>query len=75
MSVTTIEHPNIDERHRVQPALEHRAERFTGIELGRYVRDVYTYAHFPLVAGIVLTAVALETVTLVSVASSTTAAA
>jgi len=49
---------------RVQPALEHRAERFTGIELGRYVRDVYTYAHFPLVAGIVLTAVALETVTL-----------
>ena len=45
---------------RVQPALEHRAEAFTGIALGRYVRDVYTYAHFPLVAGIVLTAVALE---------------
>ncbi len=48
---------------RVQPALEHRAETFDGIARGRYVRDVYTYAHFPLVAGIVLTAVALEEMT------------
>ena len=35
-----------------------------GVERGRFVRDIYTYAHFPLVAGIVLIAVALEEVTL-----------
>jgi low temperature requirement protein LtrA len=49
---------------RVQPAFEHRAEVLTGVARGRFVRDIYTYAHVPLVAGIVLTAVALEYMTL-----------
>ena len=34
-----------------------------GVERGRFVRDIYTYAHVPVVAGIVLIAVALEKVT------------
>jgi low temperature requirement protein LtrA len=50
---------------RVGPALEHRGE---GIESerdrGRYVRDVYTWAHAPIVAGIILAAAALEEITL-----------
>ena len=50
---------------RVQPAFEHRAESLAGgVERGRFVRDIYTYAHIPVVAGIVLIAVALEEVTL-----------
>jgi low temperature requirement protein LtrA len=50
---------------RVQPAFEHRAESLTGgVERGRFVRDIYTYAHIPIVAGIVLIAVTLEYVTL-----------
>ena len=50
---------------RVQPAFEHRAESIDGgVERGRFVRDIYTYAHIPVVAGIVLIAVALEEVTL-----------
>lgn len=35
-----------------------------GVERGRFVRDIYTYSHIPIVAGIVLIAVALEYVTL-----------
>ena len=43
------------------PALEHRAESLvTDVERGRYVRDVYTWAHAPIVAGVILSAVALE---------------
>jgi low temperature requirement protein LtrA len=49
---------------RVQPALEHRAELLEGPVRATFVRDVYTYAHLPLVAGIVLTAAALEELTL-----------
>jgi low temperature requirement protein LtrA len=49
---------------RPQPALEHFAEKLPAAERGRFVRDVYTYAHAPLVAGIVLSAAALEEVTL-----------
>ena len=50
---------------RVQPAFEHRSESLTGgVERGRFVRDIYTYAHIPIVAGIVLIAVTLEYVTL-----------
>ncbi len=49
---------------RVQPAFEHRGEALTGKARGRFARDVYTYAHIPLVAGIVLIAVALEEMTL-----------
>lgn len=46
-------------------ALEHRAESIEGGQaLGRYVRDVYTWAHAPLVAGIILAAAALEEITL-----------
>ena len=47
------------------PALEHRAELLdSDVERGRYVRDVYTWAHAPLVAGIILSAAALEEITL-----------
>jgi low temperature requirement protein LtrA len=50
---------------RVQPAFEHRSESLTGgVERGRFVRDIYTYVHIPIVAGIVLIAVTLEYVTL-----------
>lgn len=50
---------------RVQPAFEHRSESLTGgVERGRFVRDIYTYSHIPIVAGIVLIAVTLEYVTL-----------
>jgi low temperature requirement protein LtrA len=48
---------------RVQPAFEHRAESLEGVARGRFVRDVYTYGHIPLVAGVVLIAVALEKMT------------
>jgi low temperature requirement protein LtrA len=45
---------------RVQPAFEHRAERTPAADRGRLARDVYTYAHAPIVAGIILAAVAME---------------
>ncbi len=45
---------------RVQPAFEHRAEETGAAERGRFARDVYTYAHAPIVAGIILSAVAME---------------
>ncbi len=45
---------------RVGPAFEHRAETLDARDRGRYARDVYTYAHAPIVAGIILTAVAME---------------
>jgi low temperature requirement protein LtrA len=49
---------------RVGPALERRAERIDGdAERGRFVRDVYTWAHAPIVAGIILAAAALEEIT------------
>ena len=46
------------------PALEHRAEGLASHERGRYVRDVYTWSHAPIVAGIILSAAALEEITL-----------
>jgi low temperature requirement protein LtrA len=49
---------------RVQPAFEHRAESLSGVARGKFVRDIYTYGHIPLVAGIVLIAVSLEKMTL-----------
>ncbi len=50
---------------RPSPALEHRAESLDGsITRGRYVRDVYTWAHAPIVAGIILSAAALEEIAL-----------
>lgn len=49
---------------RPNPAMEHRHERIDDpILRGRYARNVYTYAHFPIVAGIVLSAAALEEIT------------
>lgn len=50
---------------RVGPALEHRGEEVVGdIERGRYARDVYTAAHAPVVAGIIVAAAALEEIAL-----------
>jgi low temperature requirement protein LtrA len=50
---------------RPAPALEHRGARITDDVLrGRYARDVYTIAHAPLVAGVVLAAAALEEIAL-----------
>jgi low temperature requirement protein LtrA len=50
---------------RPSPALEHRGESITDArERGRYVRDVYTWAHAPIAAGIVLAAAALEEIAL-----------
>jgi low temperature requirement protein LtrA len=50
---------------RPSPGLEHGSTRVSGNkELGRYVRDVYTWAHAPLVAGVIMAAAALEEITL-----------
>lgn len=47
------------------PAIEHRADSLPSEEpRGRFVRDVYTWAHAPIVAGIILSAAALEEITL-----------
>ncbi len=45
---------------RVGPAFEHRAEETPPAERGRFARDVYTYLHAAIVAGIILMAVAFE---------------
>lgn len=50
---------------RVNPALEHRHEGHLDPQLrGMYARDVYTYGHLPIIAGVVLIAAALEEITL-----------
>lgn len=49
---------------RPMPGLEFAASRLGGKEIGHFVRDVYTWAHAPLVAGIILSAAALEEITL-----------
>lgn len=46
------------------PALEHTANSIEEHARGRYVRDVYTWCHAPIVIGIVLSAAALEAITL-----------
>lgn len=47
------------------PALEHRAEQLsTDRDRGRYARDVYTWGHAPIVLGVILSAAALEEITL-----------
>lgn len=47
------------------PSLEHRHESLEGgTARGRFARDVYTYAHFPMVAGVILAAAGLEEITL-----------
>jgi low temperature requirement protein LtrA len=47
-------------------ALEHRHHQHAddGISSGRFARDVYTYGHLPIVAGLILVAAALEEVSL-----------
>jgi low temperature requirement protein LtrA len=45
---------------RVQPAFEHRTEETPPRDRGRFARDVYTYGHAPIVAGVILAAVAME---------------
>jgi low temperature requirement protein LtrA len=50
---------------RPSPALEHRGEAIEGDnERGRYVRDVYTWCHAPIVAGVILSAAAIEEIAL-----------
>lgn len=49
---------------RPAPALEHHATELSGRDLSRYVRDVYTWGHAPLVAGIIFAAAGLEEITL-----------
>lgn len=45
---------------RVQPAFEHRTEETPPAERGKFSRDIYTYAHAPIVANVMLSAVAME---------------
>jgi low temperature requirement protein LtrA len=49
---------------RPQPALEYGLDRSPLAAKGRYARDVYTYGHMPIVAGVIAAAAALEEVTL-----------
>ncbi len=49
---------------RPSPGLEFAASRLGGREAGKYARDVYTWAHAPIVAGIILAAAALEEIAL-----------
>ncbi|MDF1595823.1 MAG: low temperature requirement protein A [Acidimicrobiia bacterium] len=49
---------------RPSPGLEFAASRLDGQAVGQYVRDVYTWAHAPIVAGIILAAAALEEIAL-----------
>jgi low temperature requirement protein LtrA len=46
------------------PGLEFAASRLDGQATGQYVRDVYTWAHAPIVAGIILAAASLEEIAL-----------
>jgi low temperature requirement protein LtrA len=49
---------------RVLPALEHKGEAIQGQPRGRYARDVYTWAHAPIIAGIIAGAAAVEEILL-----------
>ncbi len=49
---------------RVQPALEHRVDETTHPARAMLARDNYTYAHLPMVAGVVAAAAAIEEITL-----------
>ena len=46
------------------PGLEYAASKLDGRRAGRYIRDVYTWAHAPIVAGVILSAAALEEIAL-----------
>lgn len=45
---------------RAQDAWEHGLRRASSTTTGRYARDVYTFTDFPMIIGIVFSAVALE---------------
>ncbi len=47
-----------------QPLWEHKAASLDQKERGRFARDLYTYIHAPIVAGVILSAAALEEITL-----------
>lgn len=49
---------------RVSPALEHASEQLTGQPRGPYTRDVYTWAHAPIIGGIIAAAAAAEEILL-----------
>ncbi|MEM8706852.1 MAG: low temperature requirement protein A [Actinomycetota bacterium] len=49
---------------RVNPALEHRSEETDASARGRFARDVYTWAHAPIIAGIITAAAATEEILL-----------
>ena len=49
---------------RPSPGLEFAASKLDGRAAGQYIRDVYTWAHAPIVAGIILAAAALEEIAL-----------
>ncbi|NND83906.1 MAG: low temperature requirement protein A [Acidimicrobiia bacterium] len=49
---------------RPSPGLEFAATKVERGAAGRYMRDVYTWAHAPIVAGIILSAAALEEIAL-----------
>jgi low temperature requirement protein LtrA len=49
---------------RPSPGLEFAATKLDGRSAGRYIRDVYTWAHAPIVGGIILAAAALEEIAL-----------
>ncbi|MEM7322332.1 MAG: low temperature requirement protein A [Actinomycetota bacterium] len=48
---------------RVLPALEHRGEQIEEFR-GRYARDVYTWAHAPIIGGVITAAAAVEEILL-----------
>lgn len=49
---------------RPSPGLEYAAARLDGQSAGKFIRDVYTWAHAPIVAGIIMSAAALEEIAL-----------
>ena len=49
---------------RPQALFEHRLGDTDPADRGRFARDVYTYLHAPIVAGVILSAAALEEITL-----------
>ncbi len=49
---------------RPSPGLEYAASKLEGRAAGQYIRDVYTWAHAPIVAGVILAAAALEEIAL-----------
>ncbi|MEM7286328.1 MAG: low temperature requirement protein A [Actinomycetota bacterium] len=49
---------------RILPALEHKGEQLEGQPRGPYARDVYTWAHAPIIGGVIAAAAAVEEILL-----------